>query len=77
MEAIQLLGLETPWTMAERGDLEGMQMVAAVDHTLDFDRPDLAQARVDARHVRVVTGPPGCGGMVACVVRCRCASRGT
>ena len=43
MEAIQLLGLDTPWTMAERGDLEGMQMAAAVDHTLDFDRPDLAQ----------------------------------
>ena len=43
MEAIQLLGLDTPWTMAERGDLEDMQMAAAVDHTLDFDRPDLAQ----------------------------------
>mmetsp|Transcript_907 Transcript_907/g.1733 ORF Transcript_907/g.1733 Transcript_907/m.1733 type:complete len:91 (-) Transcript_907:148-420(-) len=39
MEAIQLLGLDTPWTMAERGDLEDMQMAAAVDHTLDFDRP--------------------------------------
>jgi len=45
MEAIQLLGLDTPWTMAERGNLEGMRMAAAVDHTLDFDRPDLAQGK--------------------------------
>lgn len=35
MEAIQLLGMASPWTMAERGDLDGMQMAAAVDNTLD------------------------------------------
>jgi len=43
LEAVELLGLETPWTMAERGDLAALKLSVAMDPSLDCDRPDLAQ----------------------------------
>ena len=43
LEASQLLGLDTPWTMAERGDLEGLKHMVAYQHDVDLDRPDLAR----------------------------------
>lgn len=43
LEASQLLDLDTPWTMAERGDLEGLKHVVAYQHDVDLDRPDLAR----------------------------------
>ena len=43
MEAIQLLGLDTPWTMAERGDLDGLRLMATVERAIDLDQPDLAR----------------------------------
>jgi hypothetical protein len=43
LEASQLLGIDSPWTMAERGDLDGLQRMASMNPAIDLDRPDLAR----------------------------------
>ena len=42
LEASQLLGIDSPWTTAERGDLDGLQRMS-MNAAIDLDRPDLAR----------------------------------